>query len=126
MSIIIDLIYAPDCPNLEMARAHLSQALSSFGSPVEWREWDQGAGDLPREVRGYGSPTILINGKDVAGSFPADRKCCRLYQNGEGSLAGAPSVEMILTALRATDGLAPGPEGNDDQTKKDRDIQRRL
>ena len=49
----------------------------------------------------YGSPTILIDGRDVAGLAPGDEQpSCRIYDNGAGALDVVPSVERIADALR--------------------------
>lgn len=96
----IELIYDDDCPNIEQARTHLLRAFSEAGIPAEWVEWDRGDSSSPSYVRSYGSPTILVDGKDVAGDDPSENiSCCRLYVGANGEFNGAPSVEMIATAL---------------------------
>lgn len=76
------------------------KALGASGREVRWIEWDLGAPDCPPRVRGYGSPTVLVAGKDVAGDTAgAGNPCCRLYLNGAGVFAAAPSVDEIVAAL---------------------------
>jgi hypothetical protein len=97
----VELIYDHDCPNIEQARANLLHAFSEAGGHAEWVEWDRGDPSCPSHVRSYGSPTVLVNEKDVAGTDPSENiACCRLYADANGSFNGAPSVEMIATALR--------------------------
>ena len=96
----VELIYDNDCPNVPAAKAQLQEALKQTGLSSQWKEWDRGAADSPEYAKGYGSPTILIDGQDVAGLDPsADANCCRVYNLKEG-MAGIPSLEMITTALK--------------------------
>jgi hypothetical protein len=96
----VDLIYARDCPNVSMARANLLVAFARVGVKPKWSE--HGIGDLeaPAHTRGYGSPTILVDGRDVAGLPPSGEGSCRIYDGAAGS-AHAPTAEQIATALRA-------------------------
>ena len=95
----IELIYELGCPNVEAARTGLGQALGELGRPPQWTEWERSDPESPWYARRYGSPTILIEGEDVAGCRPEDdARSCRVYQAGEG-LSGAPSVAAIRRAL---------------------------
>lgn len=62
----IELVFHQGCPNVEAARGLLARALTEAGLPSIWREWRTDADDTPVERRGLGSPTILIDGVDVA------------------------------------------------------------
>jgi len=105
----VELIYDHDCPNVSLTRAQLLRAFSEAGILPRWREWDRGDSQSPGYVRGYGSPTILINGKDVAGVAPSDgTSCCRLYPGASQEMQGVPPVELIASALRTT-GSAVAP-----------------
>ncbi len=66
----VDLIYDADCPNVAAARSQLLAAFARAGRAARWSEWDRGRPDSPGYVRGYGSPTILVDGRDVAGAEP--------------------------------------------------------
>src|SRR5689334_22380773 len=84
----VDLVFDLDCPNVEEARALLRTALARAGYPATWREWERDAAGTPPELRGLGSPTILVDGLDVSGpestDWPSERaNCCRLYENGD-------------------------------------------
>ncbi|MCY1059000.1 hypothetical protein [Nannocystis sp. SCPEA4] len=94
----IELLYFPGCPHVPAARAQLAKALERVGLPASWVEHDVSADAVPAHVRGYGSPTILVDGQDVAGGSPADGSSCRLYPESE--TPGAPSLRVILAALR--------------------------
>lgn len=97
----VELIYDADCPNAVSARSALIQALNKTGVCARWREWDRLAPDSPEYVRAYGSPTILVEGEDLAGvAAAAGTRACRVYEDERGNLSGIPSVEAICSALR--------------------------
>jgi mercuric ion transport protein len=96
----VELIYDNECPNVPAARAQLFRALVLAGLSVQWREWDRRAPHSPPHIRTYGSPTILVNGKDISdASRFASADCCRLYLGSDGRLSGVPEVREIASAL---------------------------
>lgn len=95
----VELVYDADCPNVEAAREQLRRALAQAGQATQWEEWERSDPAAPAYARRYGSPTILVDGRDVAGGPPTDANCCRLYRTGEGRLQGIPSVKAIASAL---------------------------
>ncbi len=96
----VELITDVDCPNVDRARAQLQRALAEAGLPPQWRQWDRADPASPAHVRAYGSPTILVDGKDVADAPSSDgANCCRVYRDGKGRYQGVPTVEMIVAAL---------------------------
>lgn len=92
----IELIYFNGCPNVDPARKNLKEAFEATGIKSNWDEWEHGNPEAPDYVLEYGSPTILIDGKDVARGPEGDLSpnSCRLYEGG-----GAPSVKMIKAAI---------------------------
>lgn len=94
----VDLVYDADCPNIATARANLLHAFSRVGITPSWSEHVIGDPSAPGRVRGYGSPTILVDGRDVAGLAPAAELCCRVYAGPTG-FSGAPGTEQIAQAL---------------------------
>jgi hypothetical protein len=112
----IELVYDADCPNVEEARAALRQACAQAAVSAVWVEWDRKAPGSPAYVRGYGSPTILVNGRDVAGAPPGEgADCCRVYPDGEGGFRRVPPGAQIAAALRA---CVREPEPHDDLLKR--------
>lgn len=97
----IELIYDSDCPNINAARAQLVRAIKKSGIDLPWQEWDSKDDNAPRYARNYGSPTILVNERDVAESKSPDAGCCRIYTDDAGAMRGVPSVEQIISALPA-------------------------
>lgn len=84
----VELVYFDGCPNADRAREHLREVLGEGA----WREWNLSSEDTPGRFRRHGSPTVLVEGRDVTGA-------------GDGNAAmacradGAPSVEVIERAL---------------------------
>jgi hypothetical protein len=95
----VELIYDNDCPNKERARAQLRAALTTVGLEPRWQEWLRSDARSPNYVKQYGSPTILVDGKDVGGALPGDGKSCRVYTDSNGNFSGVPSPKAIASAL---------------------------
>ena len=96
----VELIYDADCPNVAAARSQLLEAFAMTGFSARWKEWERSAPDSPEYVRSFGSPTILVDGKDIAGVSPsAGTRACRVYSGNGGTLQSAPPLDLIRTAL---------------------------
>ena len=101
----VELIYFPGCPHVELARDRIRAALDAAGLEGIWRERDASAPDAPEHVRGWGSPTVLVDGRDVQGGQRGEGLSCRVYSAGQG----APPLAAIVEALRARS--SPGAPG---------------
>ncbi len=93
----IELIYFDGCPNVQAAKDNIKAACDNLKIEHSVQEWNHNDDNAPDYTKKYGSPTILVNGKDIAGG-PGD--CCatgncRIYAD----MTGIPSVELIQTAL---------------------------
>ena len=102
----VELVYDRDCPNVERAREQLRLALGRAGLPARWKEWDRDAIETPSELRAFGSPTVLVNGRDVASrdtesDHRPDANSCRVYVD-QGTLRGVPPLALIVSALMET------------------------
>lgn len=88
----IELVYFTGCPHVDQARAALREALATIGLPEKWDEWNQYDPAAPKRVQGYGSPTVLVAGRDVTG-YPrmATGSACRVD--------GVASADTIRAAL---------------------------
>lgn len=110
----VELIYDMNCPNVQGARKALVAGFVEAGLPPSWTEWDRKSAESPGHVRQYGSPTILVDGEDVAGAEPVDdADSCRVYQHGSGVLRGVPAVERVAAALGNARASAPENLGKD-------------
>lgn len=94
----VEFIYDLECPNVDQARSNLVIALNKAKHPAKWKEWDRNSEDSPDYAKEYGSPTILVDGKDIVGSEPQSENNCRIYSFG-GSNSGVPPVDMIASKL---------------------------
>lgn len=104
----VELIFDADCPNVAAARSLLIKAFTRTGVSARWREWERRSPDTPEYARLYGSPTVLVDGKDVAGTAPvAGNGACRVYADGEGKLSRTPPLEVICSALLSTSADVP-------------------
>lgn len=95
----VELLHFLGCPHVPAAREQLRRAFAALGLPAAWDEVDVTADDAPAHVRGYGSPTILVDGEDVTGAPPGDATSCRVYLGSD--LAGAPPLDALVAALRS-------------------------
>jgi len=111
----VPLVFQPGCPNAEPARAALDRALASVGLSAEIEKVQAYGPTSPDSLRRWGSPTILIDGVDVAGGRPTG-PACRVYEEG-GATRGVPPDATIRGALERARGdrhrwfrsLAPVP-----------------
>ncbi len=88
----VELIHFEGCPHAAAARQELRRALEQGGLEPQWSEWDTGADNTPEGYRGFGSPTVLIDGEAVGGGTPGSGMGC--------AVGGAPSAEAILALLQ--------------------------
>ncbi len=75
--------------------------------PAVWTEWSTADSRCPAYARGRGSPTILVNGEDVApGPRPwtpqregLSPQSCRLYRHPDGAMLGVPPQGLVARAI---------------------------
>jgi len=108
----VELIYDKQCPNVERAREALILALNAAGLDQNWTEWDRDDPNLPEYAQGFGSPTILVDERDVSGAAPGDgANACRVYTGADGKLGGVPETDWIVAAIRASAQDGPAVAG---------------
>ena len=99
----VQLLFFEGCPHVDATRQVLRQALESAGlGEVALEQIDVDAASTPAELRDWGSPTILIDGVDVAGEPGPSGRSCRLY--GNAGPGGVPSRRLIEEQLRRAQG----------------------
>lgn len=101
------MVYDPGCPNVDAARAVLTEACRATGAPAVWTEWSSDDPECPLRLRNLGSPSIFVNGEDVApGPHPwaereeGDGPRCRVYRDGD-AIMRAPPPSRVQTAIEA-------------------------
>ena len=107
----IELVYDPGCPNVGRARDVLTAACRAAGVPAVWTEWSSDDGACPKYARNLGSPSVLVNGEDVApGPHPWTQQGptagprCRVYRDGH-AIVPVPPLARVAAAI----GSAMGP-----------------
>ena len=83
------------CPLAEAARHELDVAMASLGLR-SYEVIDIRDPDTPDNLSNWGSPTILVNGRDVTGGKPGNGVGCRVY---DGPLK-VPNSQTIAECLR--------------------------
>ncbi|MEQ8666963.1 MAG: hypothetical protein RIC16_14685 [Rhodospirillales bacterium] len=98
----VEFIYEQTCPFVRDARRRLIEGFNQLGLMPRWSEWEVSDPHAPEHVRGLGSPTILIDGRDVSGSPREETEnCCRIYTLNDEP-RGVPPLEMVVEALKAS------------------------
>jgi hypothetical protein len=105
----VEVLYVADCPTHPAAVKLVKRVLAAEGVEAEIHEVlvrDEG---MASELGFCGSPTIRINGRDVAGDSQDARSfalSCRLYPGSKQ--VGLPPKEMVHRAiLNACQGIGP-------------------
>jgi len=93
----IELLGFPGCPNTPAMRENLRAALGSIGKGWTFTDTNQEALPEGDARRGYPTPTVLVNGRDLFGlPVPAAPSMgCRLYPGG------VPGGDEIASTLKA-------------------------
>jgi len=95
----VQLLTFPGCPHAAAAREAIQRVLSSSGIRASIEEVDTTAPGTPERLRGWGSPTIFIDGVDIEGHDTPTSESCRLYRGPTGQLRGVPPEAILQAAL---------------------------
>jgi hypothetical protein len=99
----LELLWWEGCPSTEKALSELREALQDVGlgdAEIRTREIET---DIDAEQTGFrGSPTILIDGADVAGASDDGQigLGCRVYRRRDGRITPTPDPDDLREALR--------------------------
>lgn len=96
----VEVLYVAECPSHLGAVELVREVLAAQGVTAEIHEVLVADQRMASELRFLGSPTIRINGRDVAGEpqeIQGFALSCRLYAGSKNG--GLPPVEMIHHAV---------------------------
>ena len=96
----VEVLYVAECPSHSAAVKLVREVLSSEGVAAEIREVLVRDDGMATDLAFSGSPTIRINGRDLAGESSqaqAFALSCRLYP-GSAEI-GLPPVEVVRRAV---------------------------
>lgn len=96
----VEVLYVAECPSHPAAVKLVRGVLGAQGVAADIHEVLVADERMANELRFSGSPTIRINGRDVAGTT-AESKCfalsCRVYPGSKE--IGLPPAEMVHRAV---------------------------
>ena len=96
----IEFLFWEDCPSYPQAWERVQKVLSELDVSAEIEKIEVISEEDTERLRFPGSPTIRVNGQDVAGSAePPYRLTCRLYFLEDGRPSPLPSEEMIRNTI---------------------------
>jgi hypothetical protein len=101
----VELLWWAGCPSTDAAQAELERAIDDVGlSGVSVRRTEIDTDQKATARRFLGSPTILVDGVDVAG--PATEEpiglSCRVYRQRDGRVSPTPDPDDVREALLAS------------------------
>lgn len=92
----IEIISIPDCPNHHATVERVKSVLSSESIAVTVIERIVSNEAEARNARFAGSPTVLVNGRDLEPLVVISTNlACRIYASG----GGIPSLELVKRAI---------------------------
>jgi hypothetical protein len=99
----VELLWWEGCPSTEPALAAVREALSELGlSGVEVRMREIATEDDAQDAGFVGSPTILIDGKDLVPAADDEQigLSCRVYRRRDGRVSPIPDPDDLREALQ--------------------------
>ena len=99
----VELLFWAGCPSYPRALRDLGSAMETLGLERDQLRVREITTQDEAERAGFtGSPTILVDGRDVAGSS-ADpiMLACRVYRLRDGRVSPVPDPEDVRDALRS-------------------------
>ncbi|WP_284763016.1 hypothetical protein [Arthrobacter sp. efr-133-R2A-63] len=96
-----ELLTIQGCPHGSAARELFSRAVELEGQDPVLIAAREIVSDEEAEASGFhGSPTFLVDGKDLFPSTAEPAMTCRVYRTA-GGLSGLPSLESLRQAIEA-------------------------
>lgn len=95
-------LYSKDCPSYPEALIRLRKVVGDEGVRAEISVKLVETDEQAEELHFLGSPTILIDGRDIDPQpTPRYALMCRAYRLEDGRVSPLPSARMIRSAVRA-------------------------
>jgi len=110
----VEVLFVPDCPTHPAAVKLVRHVLGAEGVEAEIHEVLVSDEGMASELGFCGSPTIRINGRDVAGESQDTRSfalSCRLYPGSKQ--VGLPPAEMVHRAVLKARQEPDGEKGHE-------------
>ena len=91
----IEIQHFRGCPNSPEMIHRVKEAIKGSEEKIEYNEVLVESNELAEKLKFRGSPTVLINGKDIEGREEPESAAlnCRVYENG------LPTVEEIKNKI---------------------------
>ena len=97
----IEFLYSEDCPSYDVALSRLRQVVEEEGVKADITTRKVETEEQALELHFPGSPTILIDGRDIDPPLnPQYALTCRAYRLEDGRISPLPSIMMIRKAVR--------------------------
>ena len=106
----VRFLFYEDCPSHELALERLREVLAEERISTDVEVVKVESEEQAQELRFVGSPTILLNGQDIASPPPDSRYAltCRAYRLEDGRISPLPSPDTIRRAIDAAEKAEPG------------------
>ena len=111
----IRFLFYEECPSHEPALERLREVLVEEGIDANVEVVKVESEEQAQELRFVGSPTILVNGRDIDPPPPDSHYAltCRVYHLEDGRISPLPSRSMIRRAIDAAKAEpVDGPAGS--------------
>jgi hypothetical protein len=98
----VELLWWDGCPSHPEALAELERILREEGVEPSVRLVEIASDEQAQQERFPGSPTIRIDGRDIAapGESEPFSLTCRVYRTGDGRFSPVPDPEVVRAAIR--------------------------
>jgi len=99
--ILVEILITEDCPNEDAAINLVGMAAEYVGVAPRLQLTEVGDLNQAEQHRFVGSPTIRVNGRDIAPAAESQQEAslaCRVYATTNG-LSGVPELALIRVAL---------------------------
>lgn len=105
----VSFLFYEDCPSHDLALERLREVLDEKGIDANVDVVKVESEEQAQELRFVGSPTILLNGQDIAPPPPGSHYAltCRAYRLEDGRISPLPSSDTIRQAIDAAEKAEP-------------------